>query len=248
VHPPDPGYTRYRELHCNFDNAPADAVSLVLGDIVSIADATMPRLISVPAGTTSTSFNLQVATVAEQTTLIVTASLNSASVSFTISLRPPSGPGAPSLVWPPNGSTSQGTSLTLQWRPVSGVSQYLVYFGANSSNLPLHATLNAPAVSVAVYNLSGGTAYFWKVVVIVGANSVSGGIWSFTTPGGSQTLLAPAAAWPVNGETGLATSLTAQWSPAVGATHYQIYRGRSLAVWLCMQRCTRQQSTKPFAI
>lgn len=73
----------------NLTSSPATTVSLTLGYSVSNAEVTMPTSITVPAGATSASFNVQVAAITAQTSLIVTASLNS---SFTISLQPPSNP------------------------------------------------------------------------------------------------------------------------------------------------------------
>ena len=76
----------------NLTSAPTNTVWLALGDTVSTAEVTMPSSISVPAGASSASFNVQAAAVAAQTTLIVTASLNSGSLSSTMSLQPPSSP------------------------------------------------------------------------------------------------------------------------------------------------------------
>ena len=52
----------------------------------------MPTSASIPAGATSTSFSVQVAAVTAQTSLVVTASLNGGSASFTITLQPPPSP------------------------------------------------------------------------------------------------------------------------------------------------------------
>jgi hypothetical protein len=135
---------------------------------------------------------------------------------------------APSSPWPANGSTSAATTLTLQWGAVSGATQYQVYFGSNSTSLPLYATVSAPTVTAAVYNLAAGTTYYWKVVAIAGSSSASSAVWSFTTPGGgSQTLSAPTVVWPLNGSTSDATTLDIQWSAVSGATQYQVYFGSS---------------------
>ncbi len=130
-------------------------------------------------------------------------------------------------MWPLNGSTSAATTLNIQWSAVSGATQYQVYFGSSSRSLSLYTTVNAPAVSTALYNLAAGTTYYWQVVAIAGSSSASSAVWSFTTPGASQTLLTPTVVWPLNGSTGAATSLTVQWSPVTGATQYQVYFGSS---------------------
>jgi hypothetical protein len=91
--------------------------------------------------------------------------------------------------------------------------------------MQVNATVNAPLVRLAMRNLSPGTVYFWRVVAIVGNNSVGGGFWSFVTPGESQPLTPPFPVWPTSGASGVGTSLTLQWAPVPGATQYQIYFG-----------------------
>ena len=135
------------------------------------------------------------------------------------SATPPSNP------WPASGTTSPATTLTLQWSTVPGVTQYQVYFGTSSTNLPLYATVSSSSgvANQAVYNLSGGTVYYWKVVAL-GATSVSGPIWSFATPS-TASLQPPSNPWPFVGNTGIAGTLTLQWSAVSGATQYQVYFG-----------------------
>src|SRR5205823_2606835 len=131
-----------------------------------------------------------------------------------------------------DGGTSETTALTAQWSAVSGATQYRVYFGSSPSTLFLYflySTVNAPTVNAAFYNLAAGTTYYWQVVALVGSNSVSSPVWSFTTPGGSLTFSPPAVVWPLDGSTSDATSLNVQWSPVPGATHYQVYFGSSSA-------------------
>jgi len=119
------------------------------------------------------------------------------------------------------------TTLNLQWSAVSGATQYQVYFGSNSNSLPLYATVTAPAVSTAVYNLTAGGTYYWKVVATAGSASGSSAIWSFTTAGASTTFSAPTLVWPGNGSTGNTATLNVQWSSVGGATQYQVYFGTS---------------------
>src|SRR5258708_37377125 len=72
----------------------------------------------------------------------------------------------PTLVWPLNGSTSDATSLNVQWSSVTGATQYQVYFGTSAANLSLYTTVNAPAVNAPFYNLNAGATYYWKVVSV----------------------------------------------------------------------------------
>jgi hypothetical protein len=130
---------------------------------------------------------------------------------------------APASPWPANGSVSAATTLTLQWGPVSGASQYQVYSGLSSGSLSLSTTVSAPTINSALYNLSPGTTYYWQVVALAGSSSASSSVWSFTTPAGGSTLLPPNAVWPLNGSKGNATALTVQWTPVQGAVQYQVY-------------------------
>jgi predicted RNase H-related nuclease YkuK (DUF458 family) len=87
----------------------------------------------------------------------------------------------PTVVWPLNGVTGTATTLTVQWSPVTGAMQYQIYFSDNAGNQALYATVFAPTVTEAIYNLKGGTTYYWKVVAVAGGNSASSQVWSFTT-------------------------------------------------------------------
>ncbi len=87
----------------------------------------------------------------------------------------------PTVVWPQNGATGTPTTLTVQWSPVAGATQYQVYFGGTSSSLALYATVNAPSVNAAFYNLSAASTYYWKVVALAGGSSASSAVWSFRT-------------------------------------------------------------------
>ncbi len=87
----------------------------------------------------------------------------------------------PTVVWPLNGGTGNATTLTVQWSPVAGATQYQVYFGSSSSSVALYGTLNAPTVTTAFYNLSGASTYYWKVVALAGGSSASSAVWSFRT-------------------------------------------------------------------
>jgi len=140
---------------------------------------------------------------------------------------------APASPWPANGSVSAGTTLTLQWGPVSGASQYQVYSGLSSGTLSLSTTVNAPTINAALYNLQPGTTYHWQVVALAGSSSATSAVWSFTTPGTAPgappapTLLAPTGPYPVNGGISEGTTLTAQWGSVSGATQYRVYLGSS---------------------
>jgi len=136
----------------------------------------------------------------------------------------------PSSPWPPDRGISDATNLTAHWGAVTGATQYRVYFGSSPNTLflyYLYTTVSAPTVNAAFYNLAAGTTYYWQVVALTGGNSVTGPVWSFTTPGLSQTFSAPTLVWPLNGSTSAAASLNVQWAPVFGASQYQVYFGTS---------------------
>ena len=155
------------------------------------------------------------------------ASASSAVWSFTTAAPRPM-IAAPTLVWPANASTGNTASLNVQWSPVTGAKQYQVYFGSSATSLSLYATVNAPAVNAALYNLNGGATYYWKVVAVAGTASAGSAVWSFKTAAPpTPTITAPTLVWPANASTGNTTSLNVQWSPVTGATQYQVYFGSS---------------------
>ena len=89
----------------------------------------------------------------------------------------------PSNPWPAVGSAGNTTSLTLQCNAVTGATQYQIYLGTSSTALSLIKTTTATGsvVRQAVYHLSAGTTYYWKVIAISGGTSASGPVWSFKT-------------------------------------------------------------------
>jgi hypothetical protein len=88
----------------------------------------------------------------------------------------------PTLVWPPNGSMANATSLHVQWTAVTGATQYRVSFGTSPTNLAPYTTVAAPEVKAAFYNLNSGTAYYWQVTAVDSSGDTAAGpVWSFTT-------------------------------------------------------------------
>jgi hypothetical protein len=99
-------------------------------------------------------------------------------------------PDSPSMSSPGNGSTGNGTSVTLTWDGGPWSHLFDIYFGT-SSNPPLVATnqeLGSPLAgqveTFAVSNLTPGTTYYWRIVDKTWAQlSQSGPTWSFSTAG-----------------------------------------------------------------
>src|SRR5207302_8949723 len=120
---------------------------------------------------------------------------------------------------------TDATSLNVQWNAVSGATQYQVYFGSSAANLSLYTTVNAPTVMAAFYNLNGGATYYWKVVAVAGSNSAGSAVWSFTTPGGSQTSPPPIVLSRPSGSTTRATGWKVPRRAVAGAARDQAYLG-----------------------
>jgi phosphatidylserine/phosphatidylglycerophosphate/cardiolipin synthase-like enzyme len=101
-------------------------------------------------------------------------------------------PDRPVLRRPANGAAGQATELTLSWYAGPWAHKYDVYLGTSASNLQrvLVDTELGPSRSAtedihfSISGLSPGTIYYWQVVSRTMANqSMSSGIWRFTTTG-----------------------------------------------------------------
>jgi Domain of unknown function (DUF4091) len=95
------------------------------------------------------------------------------------SMQPPANP------WPASGSESAATSLTLQWSSVAGATEYQLYMSQSSATLPFVSAVPitvGPTVNRAVHNLKANATYYWRIVATNGTTSITGPVWSFTTP------------------------------------------------------------------
>ncbi|MEZ5358694.1 MAG: hypothetical protein R3F48_07645 [Candidatus Zixiibacteriota bacterium] len=83
---------------------------------------------------------------------------------------------------PADGAFNFDSSASLSWEyydPTGGPTQFDVYLGT-ATDPPLAATaLSSPSYTPPT--LSGGTGYFWRVVIYNAYDTVSGPEWSFTT-------------------------------------------------------------------
>ncbi|MEO8513340.1 MAG: YCF48-related protein [Ignavibacteria bacterium] len=86
---------------------------------------------------------------------------------------------APTLLAPPNGSTNQPVTLTLDWNDVFGSTGYKLIISTDSlfNTTVLDTTITTSAFTVPPGRLSGSTQYYWRVR----AFNVGGfGPWSLT--------------------------------------------------------------------
>jgi hypothetical protein len=94
---------------------------------------------------------------------------------------------APTLVAPTNGSTSPTTTVNLQWSPVSGAIEYLVYWREAGDRGYFFWSVSATQTTIS--QLKANTTYEWWISArndyAIGTNSET---WRFTTPAGSSSL------------------------------------------------------------
>ncbi|HWR35734.1 MAG TPA: putative Ig domain-containing protein [Clostridia bacterium] len=150
------------------------------------------------------------------------SSPDSATWSFT---TVPPAPAAVSLSAPANGATAQPVSPTLTWAAAAGATSYDMYLG--SSNPPALVASNISGTSYTPGTaLSSETLYYWKVVAKnPGGASPDSATWTFTTVPPPPSAVSLAA--PTDVATHQLLSPTLTWSPAAGATAYDLYLGTS---------------------
>ena len=110
-----------------------------------------------------------------------------ASVVSTISLPIPDPNAIPSVFAPQPADLSNeidAADLTLTWAGGDGADSYRVLLGTNQS-LTGEDLLGEPTeTSIPAGELSPGTTYFWQVIAVKGANTLSGPVWRFATDTG----------------------------------------------------------------
>jgi|GEM_PF-6252635 len=132
---------------------------------------------------------------------------------------------APSLVSPPNDTTTLPTNITFAWNAVQNADHYHIQIATT----PLFDTLIVDDSSLTIPakqidSLSPNQIYFWRVSA---KDSTTNGQWSSTrvvktSSKPASTLAAPSLVSPTNGATNQSTTLTLQWSSVSGATSYSV--------------------------
>jgi hypothetical protein len=131
-------------------------------------------------------------------------------------------PGTPSLVSPDNGQTDVSTTPTLDWSDVSDAISYdvEVYSDIGCSSVVRSASVYSSQWTVSPA-LDPGAGYYWHVRASKSCGSGSwSSEWAFTTA--CATPGTPSLVVPYNGQTGVSTSLTLDWSDVSGATSYDV--------------------------
>ncbi|MFK7848303.1 MAG: T9SS type A sorting domain-containing protein [Rhodothermales bacterium] len=133
-------------------------------------------------------------------------------------------PDVPMLTAPLDGAGDQATSnLQLSWENATGASTYSMQLSTSSDFSSVAQELSGISTnSVAIFELANDQTYFWRI-----QSSGPGGVseWSlpnsFTTAGGTTSLLPPSLLAPSNGANGIAPGIVAiSWSDVAGAANY----------------------------
>jgi hypothetical protein len=147
----------------NLTSASPSALTLALGHTSSIAQITMPGSITIPAGASSANFEVEVSAVAVPTTAIIVASLDGASVSFTLPLQPSSNH-AP-VISAVTAKSVTSSSATITWTTNKASSSQVAY--GTTSAYGLMSVLGGTLVtshSVALSGLAASTTYHYQVL------------------------------------------------------------------------------------
>jgi hypothetical protein len=127
-------------------------------------------------------------------------------------------PTVPNLTSPGNGASVIGTSVTFQWSPSSGATNYwLSVYGAG--NYLINKAVGNVNSDTEVGFPNNGTTYIWMVAAGNGAGWTSAST-ARTFVNGSVVPMAPSIISPTNNAQVAGTSVTFQWSASSGATNY----------------------------
>jgi FtsP/CotA-like multicopper oxidase with cupredoxin domain len=126
------------------------------------------------------------------------------------------------MLTPPPGSTLLGGSVTFNWTPLVGASQYALWFGSAAGAYDLGSVFTASTSSTATLPIRGATVYvrLWALV---------GGVWqyvSYTYNEANFQMLTPAP-----GSTLAGGSLTFTWTPVGGASLYALWFGSTAGAY-----------------
>lgn len=121
---------------------------------------------------------------------------------------------------PANAATNVSILADLSWTAASGATSHNVYFGTAS---PGTLQTSTTSTTYDVGRLNPNTTYYWRIDEVIGSNTITGDVWSFTTGALTATNPTPANASLNVGITG--TALT--WTAGVTAASHNIYFGTS---------------------
>jgi hypothetical protein len=128
---------------------------------------------------------------------------------------------------PAPGATGVATGTDrLSWAPVPEADDYLVHFGTTPTLTAAQLRSIQSGLAFDPGTLAPSTTYHWRVDTRNNSGITPGPLWTFTTagPGAPAAASAPA---PANASTAVWRHPLLRWSPAPGATSYDVYLGTS---------------------
>jgi hypothetical protein len=129
---------------------------------------------------------------------------------------------------PAHNEASVPLDVNFSWTGGVGATSHRVYFGAASPGT-FQGEQDANSYNPPV--LDGNTTYYWRVDEVVGANTVTGVVWKFTTDDGLAKNPDPA-----NATGGVAADEVLHWTAGSGATSHDVYFGTDAAAVAAAQR------------
>jgi hypothetical protein len=105
----------------------------------------------------------------------------------------------------------------LSWTAGVGATSHNIYFGTTS---PPTFIGNQPGTTFDPGTLDFNTIYYWHIDEIIGANTITGLVWTFTTTDGLAE-----DPDPTDGATGVAVDKVLNWTAGAGATSHDVFFG-----------------------
>lgn len=167
--------------------ATALTVNLTSSDTTEL---TVPATVTLPAGSASARFALQLQddalTDGDQIVTVTASSATFITATTSLSVTDDEVPALPVLPTPTDGQdpTHPKTSLTWQYDADSGAipESYQIYFGTRPDPTELLGSTSATSWQFPLPGLRSATQYYWRIVARRGSATRSGAIWSFKTP------------------------------------------------------------------
>jgi len=118
---------------------------------------------------------------------------------------------------PNNHAASVTPDVNLSWTAGSGATSHNVYFGTTS---PGTFQGNQTETTFDLDVLDFNTTYYWRIDEVVGPNTVSSNVWTFTTDSGLAKTPNP-----INGAIYVALDKVLNWTASYGEVSHDVYLG-----------------------
>lgn len=127
---------------------------------------------------------------------------------------------------PATGSDTVRTDSTLTWTPGNGATMSILYLGTDAALVsqadPSTFEGEFAQATFAPADLSGGSAFFWRVDSVTAAGTVPGALWSFETAPLPGAITSPS---PTDGAATIALDVILSWTAGLDAESNDVYFG-----------------------